>query len=286
MSENPPDFDEESAPGEELHAISVALRAYVEWQELNGTTGFPREPRAVRVAPIHVSHEPSAAAPPEVVSEEEVQDSSPPPGRQESSKDAKGVETSSSGAHPSPGFDAPEARVTFEDDAPAERATPTIVTVKTSVSCTICARGEARAERVLERGARDALVCFVGLSTSDEGTALLDKMIAAMKLPAVRVLTLADFTPSEHTCSGPLEHAIAEGTARVLVALGSAALRALLGKSARAQRGQWKNYRGKLALMPTHGIDGLLKPGPTQATLKREAWADLQAVLSELAKSI
>ncbi len=47
-------------------------------------------------------------------------------------------------------------------------------------------------------------------------------------------------------------------------------------------RGKWKLYRGKVPVMPTFHPAYLLR----QPEAKREVWADLQAVLQSMGRSV
>ena len=71
---------------------------------------------------------------------------------------------------------------------------------------------------------------------------------------------------------------------RVIVALGNTAVAALLDTKVGITklRGEWRLYRGHTLVMPTYHPSYLLRPGPTQADAKRQAWEDLQLVMKEL----
>jgi uracil-DNA glycosylase len=51
-------------------------------------------------------------------------------------------------------------------------------------------------------------------------------------------------------------------------------------------RGGWKLYRGRIPVMPTYHPSYLLRPSAQQTEAKKQAWEDLQAVLTKLALPI
>lgn len=258
--------DDELSPQQELHGISVALRAYVEWHDLAGTTGFPREVRSAVRAQVDVA-EPSIEA--------EV----------EPTADARPQEPAAKLL-----ADGMPTEALEQAFAPASTPAPASRRAALPATCAACERGDVRHDTLEERGNQHAHLCFVtdADAFAEGATELLAKMIRAMKLSPdadVRHVVLARAPHKEHTCASPLELALLERKPRVLVAFGAGALAALLGQSTgfTKLRGQWKLYRGEILLMPTHGVGAMLEPGRGQQEAKREAWIDLQAVMKELA---
>lgn len=292
--------DDLSSDREELHAIAVALRGYVEWHDLTGSTGFPREAR------IHV------AAAPHPQTEESVQ-SAPEPTRpaappipaelgfnpEQMMADAMAEEPIVVAAV------AASTAAVMPVTKPAPRALDVIA--KEVASCMRCELGATRQNTVFARGNPQAALCFVGEAPgADEDASgipfvgasgqLLDRMIAAMGLDPAKDVYVCNIIkcrppgnrrpePAElDACRPFFEEQLAVVSPRVIVALGNTAVAALLGTTLGITklRGQWKLYQGSTLLMPTYHPSFLLRAGPTQAQNKREAWSDLQTVMKEL----
>ncbi len=131
--------------------------------------------------------------------------------------------------------------------------------------------------------------CFY---TSEAGR-LLDKMIGAMgyKRDDIFILNLVQCRPPNNriphqeeilACAPYLKAQIALIQPKLIVALGKTAVEGLINEKVAItrMRGTWKTYEG-IDLMPTFHPGYLLKV-PAR---KREAWADLQAVLAKLGKT-
>ena len=307
----PPDTGEaalELEPREELHAIAVALRGYVEWHDLGGTTGFPREVRS-----LHASR-PVAA---EAVSEAE-----------------PSYDEHAPAAHQPPAPRAPEGprELGFNPDAmmAAAMAEPELETARVEAAaappvsvkptpraldvvaaevavCMRCSLGSTRTHTVFARGNPAASLVFIGEAPgADEDASgipfvgaagkLLDKMIGAMGLDLEKDVYVCNIvkcrppanrrpTPEETAACRPyFEEQLAVVQPRVIVALGNTAVATLLGTTLGITklRGQWKLYRGSTLVMPTYHPSFLLRASPTLQENKREAWSDLQTVMKEL----
>ena len=126
-----------------------------------------------------------------------------------------------------------------------------------------------------------------------EAGQLLEKMIGAMgyNRESVFILNLVQCRPPNnriphqeeiHACTPYLKAQIALIQPKLIVALGKTAVEGLLNQKVAITRlrGTWKTYEG-IDLMPTFHPGYLLKV-PVR---KREAWADLQAVLAKLGKA-
>ncbi len=284
--------DELAGDREELHAIAVALRGYVEWHDLTGSTGFPREAR-VHLAPAAEPPEPVQSAP-----------ESPPDARPELAFNPEQMMADAMAEEPTVVAEAAASAA-----APATKAAlrPLEVIAQEVASCMRCELGSTRKSTVFARGNPLAPLCFVGEAPgADEDASgipfvgasgqLLDRMVAAMGLDPTRDVYVCNIIkcrppgnrrpePAElDACRPYFEEQLAVVNPRVIVALGNTAVAALLGTTLGITklRGQWKLYRGSTLLMPTYHPSFLLRPGPTQAQNKREAWSDLLAVMKEL----
>jgi uracil-DNA glycosylase len=244
---------------EELAKLAGELRAHVEWQIESGATGVP----AGRIG--------SALA-----AEKEESSTSP------STSTSTSTSTSSAGN-----------KLRLVEMADEVRA------------CTKCGLHKGRKQAVFARGNPQAELCFVGEgpgADEDEqgfpfvGKAgqLLDKMIAAMGYDRdeVYVCNIVKCRPPDNRKPEPDEMAACKPYLReqleivgpkVIVALGATAVEGLIGMSGGITRirGQWKLYR-TIPVMPTFHPAYLLR----NPASKREVWADLQAVLKQLGRSV
>lgn len=172
--------------------------------------------------------------------------------------------------------------------------------------CTRCALAAGRTNTVFSRGTGSSGLCFVGEGPGADEDAqgepfvgaagqLLDRMIAAMGFhrDEVYVCNIVKCRPPQNRKPEPKE--VAECIPylheqlellepEVIVALGATAVQGLLGTTEGIMRlrGTWKLYRGKIAVMPTFHPAYLLR----QPTAKRDVWADLQAVLRQMGRSV
>jgi DNA polymerase len=290
-------------PREELASIAASLRAYLEWQVDCGSSGIPRRARSPVPAPPPLSVR-GGAPEPELEPESPVS-ASPPP---------------SSTAAPLPPFtfassSEPPPPTSSALRSPSTPPPPTVVGPTKSLpvlleevrSCTRCALAATRTNTVFSRGNPEAALCFVGEAPGADEDAqglpfvgragqLLDKMITAMGLDPQTEVYVCNIIkcrppgnrrpePAEiETCIGYLHEQLANVNPKVIVALGNTAVAALLGTKLGITkvRGAWKLYRGRTPVMPTYHPSYLLRPGPTQADAKRQAWEDLQTVMKEL----
>jgi DNA polymerase len=123
---------------------------------------------------------------------------------------------------------------------------------------------------------------------------LLDRMLGAMgygrdetyianivkcRPPSNRAPELEEM----EACMPYLQEQIELVAPRVIVAMGATAVRGLLGLTGITRlRGKWKLYRAKIPVMPTFHPAYLLR----NEAAKREAWADLKAVLKHLGREV
>jgi DNA polymerase len=264
-------------PRVELASLAASLRAYIEWQQDTGSSGFPRRPSALA---------PSTPAP------------------------------APASAGPMPGPVHESVPATSSSTAPATPTSPPIPTsrhvrlpelAQVVASCTKCGLASTRTQTVFARGNPEARVCFVGEAPGADEDAqglpfvgragqLLDRMIGAMGLSPEKDVYICNILkcrppgnrrpePEEiSTCIPYLHEQLELIDPRVIVALGNTAVAALLETKLGITkvRGQWKLYRGRTLVMPTYHPSYLLRPSPQQTEAKRQAWEDLQLVMKEL----
>ncbi len=175
-------------------------------------------------------------------------------------------------------------------------------------ACTRCALHATRQQTVFARGNPDAELVFVGEGPGADEDAqglpfvgkagqLLDKMIAAMGLGEddVYICNIVKCRPPNNRVPAPAEMAscipylneqLDLVRPKVIVALGSTALKGLLGagEGITKARGSWKIYRGTTPLMPTFHPAYVLRT-PTRE-VKGMVWSDLQAVLKQLGRAL
>jgi uracil-DNA glycosylase len=285
---------------EDFADLAGSLRAYLEYHSECGTVGFPKGPK--QVAPTLAASPSAASAPAQPqrpdalnsIRESERETAFEPPPFMASDLDPKPAPASV--RPPKPAALSVEARLRRLEVLRAEVA-----------SCTRCALSASRTHAVYSRGNPEAQLCFVGEAPDAEEDAqglpfvgpageLLNKMIVAMGLDperdvyictSVKCKPTAGAQPSAEeavSCMPYLEEQLELLSPKVIVALGNVAATALLGTvtSMTKLRGQWKLYRGKIAVMPTYHPSMLLKPGAGMAEAKKLAWLDLQAVMKEL----
>jgi DNA polymerase len=170
-------------------------------------------------------------------------------------------------------------------------------------TCTRCALEKSRRHPVVGHGAARARLMFVGEWPEEADDAegapfcgelgeLFANMVRAMGLERGAVYsTLAvkcrapggrPARPAEiGACRAHLAAEVALVQPEVIVALGDAALEALVGAAARpglrALRGQWMDHHG-IAVMPTYSLGYIHRNKPR----KRDVWTDLQEVMRRL----
>ncbi|MES1173709.1 MAG: uracil-DNA glycosylase [Myxococcales bacterium] len=269
-------MSDDAARGE-LHFLTRALRAHLEWQASTGATGLeraalasaslaePAQPAADVAVAVSVAHAPVA----------------PPP----------------MPAAPGPAPNTPRA----EGDA-RQRLEVLSEAVR---SCTKCGLSKHRKQTVFARGTGSSGVCFVGEGPGADEDAqglpfvgkagqLLDRMIEAMGLGRddVYVCNVVKCRPPDNrkpepdemaACLPYLNEQLELIQPRVIVALGATAVQGLFGttEGITRLRGKWKTYRGQIDVMPTFHPAYLLR---TPAA-KREVWDDLQDVLRKIGRS-
>jgi DNA polymerase len=191
--------------------------------------------------------------------------------------------------------------------ASVREARPLPVIAAEVASCTKCGLAPTRKNTVFSRGNPEAKLCFVGEAPGADEDAqglpfvgragqLLDKMIGAMGLDPAKDVYICNIIkcrppgnrrpePEEiDACIPYLHEQLALVNPKVIVAMGNTSVAALLNTKMGITkvRGSWKLYRGKIPVMPTYHPSYLLRPSPTQAEAKRQAWEDLQSVMKEM----
>ena len=175
-----------------------------------------------------------------------------------------------------------------------------------AASCSRCGLHAERKQAVFARGTGSSGLCFVGegpgADEDEEGFPfvgkagqLLDKMIEAMGFgrDEVYVCNIVKCRPPKNRKPEPDEMAaclpyLAEQLElidpKVIVALGATAVEGLLGVGGGITRlrGNWRLYKGKVAVMPTFHPAYLLRTPEA----KRDVWQDLQEVLRHMGRSV
>lgn len=276
----------EQSPREELARLAADLRAHAEWQEDTGAVGMPR--RQDLRAPEIAAQESGAQRAQHLVTTEASLGASKSTGTSKST-----ATTTSTGATTSTALTGDAAKVRLVQLADEIK------------SCTKCALHAERTQTVFARGNPQAELCFVGEGPGADEDAqgfpfvgkagqLLDRMIAAMGFHRddVYVCNIVKCRPPGNrkpepaemaTCVPYLREQLELVAPKVIVALGATAVEGLLGTSGGITRlrGQWKLYR-TIPTMPTFHPAYLLRNPPA----KKEVWADLQAVLKQLGRSV
>ncbi len=313
-------FDAESENGppaeldlrDELFEVTRALRAHVEYMMQGGAFGVPKaDPPAV----ASITEPPPSFAPAAipVASAAGAAVTNTLPQRQPQRP------IPAAAAHE---FAIPEVSSVPRASAPAVASAPRVAPVELSpeekhqrltvlansiVGCTKCPLFERRTQTVFARGTGSSGLCFIGEgpgADEDEqgfpfvGAAgqLLDKMIAAMGLmrDEIYVCNIVKCRPPENrkplphemaSCKPYLEEQLEVLSPQVIVALGATAVEGLLGGNfggITRLRGNWKLYKGRIAVMPTFHPAYLLRA----PTAKHVVWEDMQAVLRHLGRSL
>jgi uracil-DNA glycosylase len=278
-------------PAEELAELAAAVRAFVEWHEITGSSELPIEGAP---AAVLASLDPPSAAT-----------------RAAARRPAAGPPAAAVAREAAPAAPVPVARATGAAPAPArsqeppeERRARLALLQEQARSCTKCRLHEQRKQAVFARGDPMAELCFVGEGPGADEDAqgepfvgragqLLDKMIVAMGYARdeVYIANIVKCRPPENrkpeldemeTCSPFLAAQLQVVSPKAIVALGATAVQGLIGTSEgiTRMRGKWKLYKGAIPVMPTFHPAYLLR----QPNAKREVWADLQEVMKLLGK--
>lgn len=262
-----PDAD----PQEELATLVSALRAHIELCTATGATGFAEG--------THLPSADASAVP---------RNTAPLPAAAPAPRPALAARAATSARS------LDDARLRLQ------------VLAQEASTCSRCGLHAERKQAVFARGTGSSGLCFVGEgpgADEDEqgfpfvGKAgqLLDKMIEAMGLgrDEVYVCNIVKCRPPKNrkpepdemsACRPYLAEQIELIDPKVIVALGATAVEGLIGASGGITRlrGNWRLYKGKIAVMPTFHPAYLLRTPEA----KREVWQDLQEVLRHMGRSV
>lgn len=273
-------------PALELAALVSALRAHAEYAAASGASGLPAAGVRTRHAPEPDDSEGAAQA--EAPAAVEVRPVVSP-----------GVLASAQG-HEAPG----EAQPGPEDLE--QRMHRLAVLAEQVRGCRACVLHEQRTQTVFARGNGTSGLCFVGEGPGADEDAqgepfvgkagqLLDRMIGAMGFSRdeVYVCNIVKCRPPRNrkpeademaACRGFLEEQLALVRPQVIVALGATAVQGLLGTTGGITRlrGNWRLYKGEIAVMPTFHPAYLLR----NPNAKRDVWDDLKEVLRHMGRPV
>jgi uracil-DNA glycosylase family 4 len=267
-------------PREELRTLAAALRVHLERSEVTGASGVPA---GAFPMPAALAGDGEAAA----------------------AADRAAAPVS----RPAPAAPPAAQRPQPDDGGPrvAEDGRRRLEVLAGEVrGCTLCGLHRERTQAVFARGTGSSGLCFVGEGPGADEDAqgfpfvgkagqLLDRMIGAMgfERDEVYVCNIVKCRPPKNRKPEPDEMAacrpyLAEQlelvNPRVIVALGATAVEGLLGVSGGITRlrGNWRLYKGTIAVMPTFHPAYLLRTPEA----KRDVWNDLQEVLKHLGRPV
>ncbi len=283
---------------EELRALAASARASIDWLETSGVDDVPVEgdPAAVLALldPARPATRAGAAARP--------RPAAPAPMR------AAPVASPPAPAPPAPPVKVPAETRPSMPLGDGERRARLSVIAETVKGCSRCGLHADRKQTVFARGNPNAAICFVGEGPGADEDAqglpfvgkagqLLDKMIAAMGLSQddVYIANIVKCRPPNNrtpeasemaSCLPYLDEQLDIVQPRVIVALGSTAVKGLLGpvEGITKIRGTWRLYRASIPLMPTFHPAYVLRQ-PTKE-IRGMVWSDLQQVLKEVGRSV
>jgi uracil-DNA glycosylase family 4 len=276
-----PDAD----PHEELATLVSALRVHLELCAATGATGFVESTQMASTgAAGFVESAPTGSA-----------------GASTDPRQSVSIPTPAPAPRPAAAAQPPRSLRSSEDARVRLQ-----VLAQEAGACSRCGLHAERKQAVFARGTGSSGVCFVGEgpgADEDEqgfpfvGKAgqLLDKMIEAMGLgrDEVYVCNIVKCRPPKNrkpepdemsACRPYLAEQLELIDPKVIVALGATAVEGLIGASGGITRlrGNWRLYKGKIAVMPTFHPAYLLRTPEA----KREVWQDLQEVLRHLGRSV
>jgi len=310
---------------EELIAITRATRALLEWHRECGAEGLPTQGHPAELPDLlrGIRNKKAAPAAQMVRSATEAATAGLPAGRGQPVSSGSvfpgsvfpssvlGIAAPTPDAQPQrQAATAPPRVMPFDGPAmPALDRPPRLAVLSERVkSCTRCALHATRKQTVFSRGSPDAELCFIGEGPGFDEDAqgepfvgkagqLLDKMIAAMGIgrDEVYVCNIVKCRPPDNrtpeasemaSCMPYLTEQLEIVRPRVMVALGSTAVKGLLGTTEGITkiRGSWRLYRGSVPVMPTFHPAYVLRQ-PTKE-VRGMVWSDLQQVLKELGRSV
>ena len=285
---------EESLAAAELRAIVEVVREALLWQAASGAVGVPRPVKARSGEPVRL-----------------VQSAVPAEAREEADR---GVGPEQGGARLAeaparqPAVVRPLAPAVT---VPVEQRVAVLAALAEEVrGCDRCVLHATRTQTVFARGNPSAELMIVGEGPGAEEDAqgepfvgragqLLDRMIGAMGYgrDEVYIANIVKCRPPNNrtphvdemqACMPYLQRQIEVVSPRVILAMGTTAVRGLLGVTDGIMRlrGKWKLYKGRIPVMPTYHPAYLLREEEAKRDAKREVWMDLKAVLAALGRSV
>lgn len=308
------DPSSELDPRDELFEVTRALRAHVEYMLQGGAFGVPKAdpPAAASITEPPPSFAPAAMPIPTAAAAlAAVTGALPQRQPQRPISAASAHEFAIAEVSPLARALAPVVasapRVAPVELSPDEKHQRLTLLANRIVGCTKCPLFERRTQTVFARGTGSSGLCFIGEGPGADEDAqgfpfvgaagqLLDKMIGAMGLvrDEVYVCNIVKCRPPENrkplphemaSCKPYLEEQLEILAPQVIVALGATAVEGLLGGNfggITRLRGNWKLYKGRIAVMPTFHPAYLLRA----PMAKHVVWEDMQAVLRHLGRSV
>jgi uracil-DNA glycosylase len=287
----------------ELIELTGAVREHLEWQQALGCTGLaPSPPAVAAVGAAPEQHAGVGNVPPPDSDDGEACDPPHVPHRAslpplvEDDQVARSVQRAEVALRALP-------KAPIDPDQRTDRLRQLC---EQAQACQRCVLHKERKQAVFARGRDSAEVMIVGEgpgADEDEqgepfvGKAgqLLDQMIAAMGFERgeLYICNVVKCRPPNNRAPEPdeieaclpyLHEQIALVSPRVIIAMGSTALRGLLGISdgITRVRGKWKLYRACIPVMPTFHPAYLLR----KEDAKRAVWTDLKQVLQQLGRTV
>jgi DNA polymerase len=281
----------EPDPLEELATLTSALRAHAELCGLSGAVGLPPARRSADAAAADVRVGEAPGAHPRATSTS----AAPPPQAERSVRPAPPA--------PNASADTASERTSLPLAPGAERLA---ALAREVAGCERCGLHRDRTQTVFARGTGSSGLCFVGEGPGADEDAqglpfvgkagqLLDRMIAAMgfQRDEVYVCNIVKCRPPKNrkpepdemaTCRPYLVEQLELVEPKVIVALGATAVEGLLGISGGITRlrGNWRLYKGRIAVMPTFHPAYLLRTPEA----KRDVWNDLKEVLKHMGRPV
>ena len=300
---------------QELKAIVASAKALVEWYADTGSDGLESDGDPFQIAALLAPRPPGRARPPErarvappaAPAFRPLRAPEVPPEPAPIEPPRAAAPSPLAAAMPAPLKPAPAAIPAGPPLGAAERVSRLKVLATTVASCTRCELHATRTQTVFARGNPSAELVFVGEGPGADEDAqglpfvgkagqLLDKMIAAMGLSEqeVYICNIVKCRPPGNRTPEPREMAscmpylteqLGVIQPKVMVALGSTALRGLFGptEGITRARGNFRLYQGAIPVMPTFHPAYVLRQ-PTKE-IRGMVWSDLQQVLGQLGRS-
>lgn len=279
---------------DELRYLVGALREHLGWQEACGGYGLPKAPPQNRQeAALSDEVDPQAST------------DAPARGMTGARHDAAPPSPLQPVPQPSPRPSVPQRRARRVVEPPEQRTKRLAELEAKAKECVRCPLHKSRKNVVYGVGPVDVDILIVGEGPGADEDAqgepfvgkagkLLDKMLAAMGYDRgqVYIANIVKCRPPENrtpdvdemdACIPHLHEQIDLVRPKVIIAMGSTAVRGLLGVSGVTRiRGRWKLYDAEIPVMPTFHPAYLLR----NEGAKRDVWNDLKAVLKHLQREI